>query len=99
MPPRRDHRRAGARIATREGPVYGRLRSNGASETAMTLKRRTALGLSVAALAQAPAIVRAQPAIKLDLSTVSPDGSLHAIHARTFADEVRKATGGAVDIS
>src|SRR5688500_4798178 len=67
--------------------------------TAMKLKRRTALGMSAGALAQAPAIVWAQPASKLDLSTMSPNGSLHAINARAFADEVRTATGGAVDIS
>lgn len=65
----------------------------------MKLKRRTALGLSAGALALAPAIVRAQAATKLDLSTVWPNGSLHTINAKAFAEQVGKLTGGAVDIS
>jgi TRAP-type C4-dicarboxylate transport system substrate-binding protein len=65
----------------------------------MILGRRTALKAGVGALALAPAIVRAQAAMKLDLSTVWPDGNFHTINAKAFAEEVKKATGGAVDIT
>ncbi|TMJ23340.1 MAG: C4-dicarboxylate ABC transporter substrate-binding protein, partial [Alphaproteobacteria bacterium] len=46
----------------------------------------------------APAIVQAQAAMKLPLATVWPDTNFHVINCRRFADEVKKATGGAVDI-
>jgi TRAP-type C4-dicarboxylate transport system substrate-binding protein len=46
----------------------------------------------------APAIVGAQAALKLPLSTAWPDGNFHVVNARRFADEVKKATGGAVEI-
>ena len=46
----------------------------------------------------APAIVEAQAALKLPLSTAWPDGNFHVVNARRFADEVKKATGGAVEI-
>jgi TRAP-type C4-dicarboxylate transport system substrate-binding protein len=46
----------------------------------------------------APAIVRAQTAMKLPLASVWPDGNFHVVNCRRFAEEVKKATGGAVDI-
>jgi TRAP-type C4-dicarboxylate transport system substrate-binding protein len=69
----------------------------------MRMGRRQALkaGAGVAALAggiSAPAIVEAQAALKLPLSTAWPDGNFHVVNARRFADEVKKATGGAVEI-
>ncbi|MEI6200813.1 MAG: hypothetical protein WCP68_02565, partial [Enhydrobacter sp.] len=48
--------------------------------------------------ALAPSIVRAQAAMKLPLATVWPDANFHVINCRRFADEVKKATGGAIDI-
>jgi TRAP-type C4-dicarboxylate transport system substrate-binding protein len=63
----------------------------------MELGRRIALRAGLAALA-APGAVRAQPAQKLVLSTTWPDANLHTVNVRRFADEVRKATSGAVDI-
>ena len=47
----------------------------------------------------APAIVHAQAAIKLDLATVWPDSNFHTVNAKAFAEEVKKATNGAVEIS
>src|SRR5882672_12333245 len=68
----------------------------------MKLGRRTALkagvGVGMAAVVGAPAIVRAQAALKLPLSTVWPDGNFHTINCRRFAEEVKKATDGAIDI-
>lgn len=67
----------------------------------MSVRRRQALQAGAAALAAgiaAPSIVRAQAPIKLPLSTVWPDSNFHVANARRFADEVKKATGGAVDI-
>ncbi len=68
----------------------------------MTTGRRQALraglGVAVAGIAGTPAIVRAQAPLKLPLSTAWPDGNFHVINARRFADEVKKATGGAVEI-
>ncbi|MBL6652962.1 MAG: TRAP transporter substrate-binding protein [Reyranella sp.] len=68
----------------------------------MTTGRRQALtvglGAAVAGIAGVPAIVRAQAPLKLPLSTVWPDGNFHVANARRFADEVKKATGGAVEI-
>ena len=37
--------------------------------------------------------------LKWDLSTAWPDGNFHTKNAKRFADEVRKVTGGAVDIT
>jgi TRAP-type C4-dicarboxylate transport system substrate-binding protein len=66
----------------------------------MLINRRTALKAAGAgALAMAPAVVRAQAAMKLDLSTVWPDGNFHTKNCKLFAEEVKKATGGAVDIT
>jgi TRAP-type C4-dicarboxylate transport system substrate-binding protein len=68
----------------------------------MTTGRRQALkaglGVAVAGIVTAPAIVRAQAALKLPLSTAWPDGNFHVVNARRFAEEVKKATGGAVEI-
>jgi TRAP-type C4-dicarboxylate transport system substrate-binding protein len=65
----------------------------------MRLGRRTALlQAGAGALVMAPAIVRAQTPLKLPLSTVWPDANFHVVNCRRFADEVRKATGGAIDI-
>jgi TRAP-type C4-dicarboxylate transport system substrate-binding protein len=46
----------------------------------------------------APAMARAQTALKLPLATVWPDGNFHTVNAKRFAEEVKKATSGAVDI-
>jgi len=68
----------------------------------MTTGRRQALraglGVAVAGIAGAPAVVHAQAPLKLPLSTAWPDGNFHVVNARRFADEVKKATGGAVEI-
>ena len=50
------------------------------------------------ALVMAPSIARAQAAMKLPLATVWPDANFHVINCRRFADEVKKATGGTIDI-
>lgn len=72
----------------------------------MSVSRRTVLKLGTGAafaggvgLIAAPSTVRAQAATKLDLSTVWPDGNFHTKNCRAFADEVAKATGGAVQIT
>jgi TRAP-type C4-dicarboxylate transport system substrate-binding protein len=67
----------------------------------MKLGRRGALKAGVGAglsILGAPAIARAQAALKLPLATVWPDGNFHTINAKRYADEVKTATSGAVDI-
>ncbi|MGZ5907973.1 MAG: hypothetical protein ACXWKQ_21695, partial [Reyranella sp.] len=69
----------------------------------MTLRRRQALKAGMGVLAAAgglgaPAIGRAQAGMKLPLATVWPDGNFHTINCRRFAEEVKKATDGAIDI-
>ncbi len=67
----------------------------------MKLGRREALKAGMAAgaaLLGAPALGQAQTALKLPLATVWPDGNFHTVNAKRFADEVRKATSGAVEI-
>src|SRR3954468_23718353 len=64
----------------------------------MVLRRRTALKAGAGALVMAPAIVRAQASMKLPLSTVWPDSNFHVVNCRRFADEVKKATRGAIEI-
>jgi TRAP-type C4-dicarboxylate transport system substrate-binding protein len=64
----------------------------------MTLQRRTALKAAAGALVMAPAIARAQAALKLPLATVWPDSNFHVVNCRRFAEEVKKATGGAIEI-
>ena len=63
------------------------------------LTRRTfvAAGTTAAATLAMPAIGRAQ-GVKLDLSTVWPDGNFHTKNCKRFAEEVGKATGNAVEI-
>lgn len=65
----------------------------------MKFGRRTALKTGIGALVMAPAVVRAQAALKLDLSTVWPDGNFHTKNCKQFAEEVGKATNGAVQIT
>jgi TRAP-type C4-dicarboxylate transport system substrate-binding protein len=62
------------------------------------INRRTALKVGASAAVFAPAIVRAQAALKLPLSTVWPDGNFHTVNVKRYADEVKKATSGGVDI-
>lgn len=64
----------------------------------MKLGRRAALSGCAGTIAMAPAIVRAQMPMKLTLNTILPDASFHTVNCRRFAAEVKKATGGAVDI-
>jgi TRAP-type C4-dicarboxylate transport system substrate-binding protein len=69
----------------------------------MTTGRRQAIRAGMGALAAAgnlgaPAIGRAQTATKLPLATVWPDGNFHTVNCRRFAEEVKKATDGAIDI-
>ena len=67
----------------------------------MKLGRRTALkaGMGMSAMMLgAPAVVQAQAALKLPLSTVWPDGNFHTINAKKFAEEVKTGTSGAVEI-
>src|SRR5690349_1863255 len=63
----------------------------------MRLGRRGALKAGIGVLA-APAIAQAQAALKLPLSTIWPDASFHTVNIRRFAEEVKKATSGAVEI-
>jgi TRAP-type C4-dicarboxylate transport system substrate-binding protein len=64
------------------------------------INRRDVLAGSAAGAATIamPSIARAQ-ATAWDLSTIWPDGNFHTQNARRFADEVRTATGGAVNIT
>jgi TRAP-type C4-dicarboxylate transport system substrate-binding protein len=64
----------------------------------MMIKRRTALKVGASAAVFAPAIVHAQAAQKLLLSTVWPDSNFHTVNVKRFAEEVKKATSGAVEI-
>src|SRR5258708_39221576 len=71
-------------------------------ESSMKLGRRTALkaGVGVGAFAAlgAPSIVQAQAGVKLPLATVWPDGNFHTVNAKRYADEVKAATSGSVEI-
>lgn len=60
--------------------------------------RRTIVSAG-AALAVACSATAAVAQTKWDLSTVWPDGNFHTQNAVRFADEVKKATGGAVEIT
>jgi TRAP-type C4-dicarboxylate transport system substrate-binding protein len=64
----------------------------------MKLGRRTALKAGIGALVGAPAVARAQAALKLPLATVWPDGNFHTINVKRFAEAVKQATAGAVEI-
>jgi TRAP-type C4-dicarboxylate transport system substrate-binding protein len=67
----------------------------------MNLNRRTAfrLGAGAAAAVAAPSILHAQSAMKLDLSTVWPDGNFHTKNCKRFAEEIGKVTSGAVQVT
>jgi len=65
------------------------------------VRRRNILGAGAAVAAAslgAPAL-HAQPAVRLDLSTVPPDGNFHTKNCRAFAEEVARVTDGAVRIT
>ncbi|MCW5736516.1 MAG: TRAP transporter substrate-binding protein [Enhydrobacter sp.] len=64
----------------------------------MKLGRRAVLHGSAGALIMAPAIVSGQAPARLTLDTTLPEASFHTVNCRRFAAEVRKATGGAVEI-
>jgi TRAP-type C4-dicarboxylate transport system substrate-binding protein len=63
-----------------------------------TRRRFLKAGTSATAILAMPHVARAQSTMKLDLSTVWPDGNFHTKNCRRFAEEVGKATGGAVEI-
>jgi TRAP-type C4-dicarboxylate transport system substrate-binding protein len=67
----------------------------------MNLNRRQAfkLGAGAAAAVAAPSILHAQSAMKLDLSTVWPDGNFHTKNCKRFAEEIGKVTSGAVQVT
>jgi TRAP-type C4-dicarboxylate transport system substrate-binding protein len=65
----------------------------------MKLGRRTALKAGAGAVMFAPAIVKAQSGMKIDLATVWPDGNFHTKNAKQFAEEVAKVTNGGVLIT
>ena len=69
----------------------------------MILRRRTALKAGASALAMtavgAPAIGHAQAGMKMDLSTVWPDGNFHTKNCKQFAEDVGKVTNGAVQVT
>jgi TRAP-type C4-dicarboxylate transport system substrate-binding protein len=64
----------------------------------MTSTRRTFLGAVAGGTAMAVGMRAAQAAVNWDLSTVWPDGNFHTQNAKRFAEEVKKATGGEVNI-
>lgn len=62
----------------------------------MTTRRTLMAALAAGGIAlAAPALAQVQ----WDLSTVWPEENFHTVNALRFADEVREATGGAVDIA
>lgn len=66
----------------------------------MTISRRQTFKLGAgAALAGVAMPNMALAQTKWDLSTVWPDGNFHTQNAKRFAEEVKKVTGGAVDIT
>jgi len=64
----------------------------------MLARRHLIIGL-VGATALALQAIPAAAQVKWDLSTVWPETNFHTQNARRFADEVRKATNGAVEIT
>lgn len=68
----------------------------------MSITRRSAMrlgaGITLAGSIAAPHVARAQSKLKMDLSTVWPDGNFHTKNVKLFAEEVGKATSGAVEI-
>ena len=68
----------------------------------MSTSRRQTFRIGVGALAASvamPWVARAQSTVKWDLSTVWPDSNFHTQNCKLFADEVKKATGGALEIT
>lgn len=59
---------------------------------------RIGAGAAAASLA-APWVARAQSTLKWDLSTIWPDGNFHTKNCKLFAEAVKTATGGALDIT
>ena len=64
----------------------------------MLARRHLIIGL-VGATALAVQAIPAAAQVKWDLSTVWPETNFHTQNARRFADEVKKATNGAVEIT
>lgn len=64
----------------------------------MLARRHLIIGLAGAAALAVQAIPAAAQ-VKWDLSTVWPETNFHTQNARRFADEVKKATNGAVEIT
>ena len=64
----------------------------------MLARRHLILGL-LGAAALAVQAIPAAAQVKWDLSTVWPETNFHTQNARRFADEVKKATNGAVEIT
>lgn len=63
------------------------------------LVRRQFLQIAVATGLLAASALSAAAQVKWDLSTVWPDGNFHTQNAKRFAEEVKKATNGAVEIT
>src|SRR5215210_7047425 len=64
----------------------------------MLARRHLIIGL-LGAAALAVQAIPAAAQVKWDLSTVWPETNFHTQNARRFADEVKKATNGAVEIT
>src|SRR5215211_6553907 len=64
----------------------------------MLARRHLIIGL-VGATALALQATAASAQVKWDLSTVWPETNFHTQNARRFAEEVKKATSGAVEIT
>ncbi len=67
----------------------------------MNTTRRQTLGTGAAAVAMAlgAGAAKAQAKTQWDISTVWPDGNFHTVNAKRFADEVKTATGGAMEMT
>lgn len=63
------------------------------------LNRRSVIAVALGAGFLAAQSLAASAQVKWDLSTAWPDGNFHTKNAKRFAEEVKKATGGAVDIT
>jgi TRAP-type C4-dicarboxylate transport system substrate-binding protein len=64
----------------------------------MNSTRRGFIGTAAGGAAMAMGMRAAQAGVNWDLSTVWPDGNFHTQNAKRFAEEVKKATGGEVEI-
>jgi TRAP-type C4-dicarboxylate transport system substrate-binding protein len=68
----------------------------------MTYSRRQTFRIGAGAALSGVAMPwasRAQSTLKLDLSTVWPDGNFHTQNCKRFAEEIGKTTGGAVHVT